>query len=56
MAPAVYIDGLVAFPGFPNELKNMFPKFLKYYVKENNLKNSNIYQRYNYLWHRRKHP
>ena len=22
MAPAVYIDGLVAFPGFPNELKN----------------------------------
>ena len=38
MAPAVYIDGLVAFPGFPNELKNMFPKFLKYYVKENNLK------------------
>ena len=42
MAPAVYIDGLVAFPGFPNELKNMFPKFLKYYVKENNLK-SKIY-------------
>ena len=42
MAPAVYIDGLVAFPGFPNELKNMFPKFLKYYVKENNLK-SQIY-------------
>ena len=38
MAPAVYIDGLVAFPGFPNELKNMFPKFLKHYVKENNLK------------------
>ena len=38
MAPAVYVDGLVAFPGFPNELKNMFPKFLKYYVKENNLK------------------
>lgn len=42
MAPAVYIDGLVAFPGFPNELKNMFPKFLKYYVKENNLE-SQIY-------------
>ena len=38
MAPAVYVDGLVAFSGFPNELKNMFPKFLKYYVKENNLK------------------
>ncbi|WP_336182615.1 CinA family nicotinamide mononucleotide deamidase-related protein [Fusobacterium polymorphum] len=42
MAPAVYVDGLVAFPGFPNELKNMFPKFLKYYVKENKLK-SQIY-------------
>ena len=42
MEPAVYIDGMVAFPGFPNELKNMFPKFLKYYVKENNLK-SQIY-------------
>lgn len=42
MAPAVYIDGIVAFPGFPNELKNMFPKFLKYYVKEKNLK-SQIY-------------
>lgn len=42
MAPAVYINGMVAFPGFPNELKNMFPKFLKYYVKENNLK-SQIY-------------
>ena len=42
MAPAVYIDGLVAFPGFPNELKNMFPKFLKYHVKENNSK-SKIY-------------
>ena len=42
MAPAVYIDGMVAFPGFPNELKNMFPKFLQYYVKENNLK-SQIY-------------
>lgn len=42
MAPAVYINGIVAFPGFPNELKNMFPKFLKFYAKENNLK-SKIY-------------
>lgn len=42
MAPAVYIDGIVAFPGFPNELKNMLPKFLKFYAKENNLK-SQIY-------------
>lgn len=42
MAPAVYIDGIVAFPGFPNELKNMFPKFLKFFAEENNLK-SKIY-------------
>lgn len=42
MAPAIYVDGIVAFPGFPNELKNMFPKFLEYYAKENNLK-SQIY-------------
>lgn len=42
MAPATYIDGIASFPGFPNELKNMLPKFLKYYVKENNLK-SKIY-------------
>lgn len=42
MAPAVYIDDIVAFPGFPNELKNMLPKFLKFYAKENNLK-SKIY-------------
>lgn len=42
MAPAVYIDGIVAFPGFPSELKNMLPKFLKFYAKENNLK-SQIY-------------
>lgn len=42
MAPAIYIDGIVAFPGFPNELKNMLPKFLKFYAKENNLK-SQIY-------------
>jgi len=26
MAPAVYVDGLVAFPGFPNELKNILAK------------------------------
>ena len=42
MAPAVYSDGIVCFPGFPNELKDMFPKFLKFYVKENNIK-SKIY-------------
>lgn len=42
MAPAIYIEGIAAFPGFPNELKNMLPKFLKYYAKEKNL-NSKIY-------------
>ncbi|GLI56391.1 CinA-like protein [Propionigenium maris DSM 9537] len=34
MAPAIYIDGIAAFPGVPRELYNMFPKFLEYYVKE----------------------
>lgn len=38
MVLVVYIDGMVVFLGFLNELKNMFFKFLKYYVKENNLK------------------
>lgn len=31
MAPAIYIDGISAFPGVPKELYNMFPKFLKWY-------------------------
>ncbi len=34
MAPAIYIDGIAAFPGVPRELYNMFPKFLEYYVRE----------------------
>lgn len=42
MAPAIFIDGIACFPGFPNELKNMFPKFLEYFSKKNNLK-SEIY-------------
>lgn len=37
MAPAVYIDGIAAFPGVPRELYNMFPKFLEYYAVEKNL-------------------
>lgn len=37
MAPAIYIDGIAAFPGVPKELHNMFPKFLKYYFKEKNI-------------------
>ncbi|MBS9776270.1 MAG: competence/damage-inducible protein A [Fusobacterium sp.] len=42
MAPATFIDNIASFPGFPNELKNMFPKFLKYFSEKNNLK-SKIY-------------
>lgn len=34
MAPAVYIDDIVAFPGVPKELYNMLPKFLTWYAKE----------------------
>jgi len=34
MAPAIYIDGIAAFPGVPRELYNMFPKFLEYYARE----------------------
>jgi nicotinamide-nucleotide amidase len=37
MAPGIYIDGIAAFPGIPRELYNLFPKFMDYYAKENNL-------------------
>ena len=43
MAPAIYIDDIVAFPGVPRELYNMLPKFLDWYVKEKNLINDEIY-------------
>lgn len=43
MAPAVYIDDIVAFPGVPRELYNMLPKFLSWYVKEKNLLSDEIY-------------
>lgn len=43
MAPAFYIDGIVAFPGVPSELQNMLPKFLKYYMKISNQEISPIY-------------
>ena len=43
MAPAIYIDGIAAFPGVPKELYNMFPKFIKWYVKENNMAPDGIY-------------
>ncbi|MGL4308776.1 competence/damage-inducible protein A [Cetobacterium sp. SF1] len=42
MAPAFYSEGIVAFPGVPRELKNMFPKFLKWY-NENIKKGDPIY-------------
>ena len=38
MAPAVYIDGIVCFPGVPIELYDMFPKFLKWYSEEKKIK------------------
>ncbi|WP_294703317.1 competence/damage-inducible protein A [uncultured Fusobacterium sp.] len=43
MAPAVYIDDIVAFPGVPKELYNMLPKFLNWYAKEKNLLDDEIY-------------
>lgn len=45
MAPAVYIDGIAAFPGVPKELYDMLPKFLKWYSRENNIGNDGIYIR-----------
>lgn len=42
MAPAVYIDDIVAFPGVPKELYNMLPKFLNWYAKEKNLLDDEI--------------
>lgn len=43
MARAFYIDEIVCFPGVPNELYNMFPKFLKWYEKAKKLKIDKIY-------------
>ena len=43
MAPAIYIDGIAAFPGVPRELYNMFPKFISWYSKEKNLLKDGIY-------------
>ena len=43
MAPAVYIDDIVAFPGVPKELYNMLPKFLTWYAKEKKLLDDEIY-------------
>lgn len=43
MAPAIYVDDIVAFPGVPKELYNMLPKFLDWYVKEKKLLDDEIY-------------
>lgn len=43
MAPALYIDDIVAFPGVPKELYNMLPKFLDWYVKEKKILDDEIY-------------
>lgn len=43
MAPAIYIDGIAAFPGVPKELYNMFPKFIKWYAEEKKLLTDEIY-------------
>ena len=43
MAPAIYIDGIAAFPGVPRELYNMFPKFISWYSEEKNLLKDGIY-------------
>lgn len=42
IAPGFYIDNIVAFPGVPRELKNLFPKFLEYIKEEKSLKNPMI--------------
>lgn len=43
MAPAIYINGIAAFPGVPRELYNMFPKFINWYAKEYDLLQDEIY-------------
>ena len=43
MAPAIYIDGIAAFPGVPKELYNMFPKFISWYSREKHLADDSIY-------------
>lgn len=45
MAPAVYINDIVCFPGVPVELYDMFPKFLKWYSNEKKLDIDEIYIR-----------
>ena len=43
IAPAFYVDDIAVFPGVPSELKNMFPKFLDYYIKQSGKEIDPIY-------------
>ena len=45
MCPAVYVDGIVCFPGVPSEVYDMFPRFLKWYSEEKKLLVDEIYIR-----------
>ncbi|WP_297598210.1 CinA family nicotinamide mononucleotide deamidase-related protein [uncultured Cetobacterium sp.] len=43
MAPAFFIDDIVAFPGVPKELYDMFPKFLEFYFNTKKINIDPIY-------------
>jgi nicotinamide-nucleotide amidase len=49
MCKGIYIDKIVAFPGVPRELYNLFPKFLKLLVSQGKLK-KNIYIKDILVW------
>lgn len=48
-APAFFIDGIVCFPGVPDELKESLPLFIEYYVKKYNL-NGKLYIKDILVW------
>jgi nicotinamide-nucleotide amidase len=49
MCKGIFIDKIIAFPGVPRELYNLFPKFLKLLVEEKKL-SENIYIRDIIVW------
>lgn len=49
MCKGIYIDKIVAFPGVPRELYNLFPKFLKLLASQGKLK-KNIYIKDILVW------
>jgi len=49
MCKGIYIDKIVAFPGVPRELQNLFPKFLKLLASQGKLK-KNIYIKDILVW------